>query len=126
MPCAPSAISRAIWRLRRRSHTAKAALAHYTRLAAKDLSPNIRVNAIAVGSVMTSALEFVASDDRTRGEMESMTPLGRIGEAEDVAAAVLFLASRAGGYVTSKVLEVDGGLEQPNLDLRLPDLELAR
>mgnify|MGYP006172037879 FL=1 len=106
--------------------TAKAALAHYTRLAAKDLSPNIRVNAIAVGSVMTSALEFVAADDRTRGEMESMTPLGRIGEAEDIAAAVLYLSSRAGGYLTGKVLEVDGGLEQPNLDLRLPDLELGQ
>jgi len=106
--------------------TAKAALAHYTRLAAKDLSPNIRANAVAVGSVMTSALEFVAADDRTRAEMESLTPLGRIGEAEDVAAAVLFLVSRAGGYVTGKVLEVDGGLEQPNLDLRLPDLELGR
>ncbi|HLN76178.1 MAG TPA: SDR family oxidoreductase [Nocardioidaceae bacterium] len=105
--------------------TAKAALAHYTRLAARDLSPNIRVNAIAVGSVMTSALEFVASDDRTRGEMEAMTPLGRIGEAEDVAAAVLYLSSRAGGYLTGKVLEVDGGLEQPNLDLRLADLELG-
>jgi 7-alpha-hydroxysteroid dehydrogenase len=105
--------------------TAKAALAHYTRLAARDLSPNVRVNAIAVGSVMTSALEFVASDDRTRGEMEAMTPLGRIGEAEDVAAAVLYLSSRAGGYLTGKVLEVDGGLEQPNLDLRLADLELG-
>ncbi len=106
--------------------TAKAALAHYTRLAAKDLSPHIRVNAIAVGSVMTSALEFVASDERTRSEMESLTPLGRIGEADDIAAAVLYLSSRAGGYLTGKVLEVDGGLEQPNLDLRLPDLECAQ
>ncbi len=104
--------------------TAKAALAHYTRLAARDLSPHIRVNAIAVGSVMTSALEFVASDDRTRGAMEAATPLGRIGEAEDVAAAALYLSSPAGGYVTGKVLEVDGGLEQPNLDLGLPDLEV--
>ena len=104
--------------------TAKAALAHYTRLAARDLCPHIRVNAIAVGSVMTSALEFVASDDTTREQMESVTPLGRIGEAEDVAATVLYLSSRAGGYLTGKVLEVDGGLEQPNLDLRLPDLEL--
>lgn len=106
--------------------TAKAALAHYTRLASKDLCPHIRVNAIAVGSVMTSALEFVASDEKTRTEMESTTPLGRIGEAEDIAAAVLYLSSRAGGYLTGKVLEVDGGLEQPNLDLRLPDLELGR
>jgi 7-alpha-hydroxysteroid dehydrogenase len=105
--------------------TAKAALAHWTRLAATDLSPHVRVNAIAVGSVMTSALEFVASDEPTRTQMEALTPLGRIGEAEDIAAAVLYLSSRAGGYVTGKVLEVDGGLEQPNLDLKLSDLEVG-
>ena len=103
--------------------TAKAALAHWTRLAARDLDPHVRVNAIAVGSVMTSALEFVAADEATRTVMEDATPLRRIGEAEDVAAAVLYLSSRAGGYLTGKVLEVDGGLEQPNLDLGLPDLE---
>ena len=103
--------------------TAKAALAHYTRLAARDLNPHVRVNAIAVGSVMTSALEFVASDAATKAVMEDATPLRRIGEAEDVAAAVLYLSSRAGGYLTGKVLEVDGGLDQPNLDLGLPDLE---
>jgi 7-alpha-hydroxysteroid dehydrogenase len=102
--------------------TAKAALAHYTRLAARDLNPSIRVNAVAVGSVMTSALEFVASDAATKAVMEDATPLQRIGEAEDVAAAVLYLSSPAGGYLTGKVLEVDGGLEQPNLDLGLPDL----
>ena len=102
--------------------TAKAALAHWTRLAARDLSPHIRVNAVSVGSVLTSALEFVASDETTRTAMEAATPLGRIGEAEDVAAAVLYLSSPAGGYLTGKVLEVDGGLEQPNLDLGLPDL----
>jgi 7-alpha-hydroxysteroid dehydrogenase len=75
--------------------TAKAALTHYTRLAARDLSPHVRVNAVAVGSVMTSALEFVASDARTRATMEQATPLNRIGEADDVAATVLYLSSRA-------------------------------
>jgi 7-alpha-hydroxysteroid dehydrogenase len=103
--------------------TAKAALSHWTRLAARDLDPHVTVNAIAVGSVMTSALEFVAGDPRTRSAMESATPLRRIGEVEDVAAAVVYLASRAGGYLTGKVLEVDGGLDRPNLDLGLPDLE---
>ncbi|MCO1655518.1 SDR family oxidoreductase [Pseudonocardia humida] len=102
--------------------TAKAALAHYTRLAARDLCPAIRVNAVAVGSVRTSALELVLSDEATRARMEAGTPLGVIGDAEDVAAAVLYLASPAGRYVTGKVLEVDGGLDQPNLDLGLPDL----
>ncbi|MGD0242763.1 MAG: SDR family oxidoreductase [Streptosporangiaceae bacterium] len=102
--------------------TAKAALAHYTRLAAADLAPRIRVNAIAVGSVATSALDIVLTDDELRERMERTTPLGRIGDPEDIAAAVLFLASPAGGYITGKIIEVDGGLGQPNLDLGLPDL----
>jgi 7-alpha-hydroxysteroid dehydrogenase len=101
---------------------AKAALAHYTRLAARDLAPRIRVNAIAVGSVATSALEFVVQNDEMRSAMEDATPLHSIGEAEDVAAAVIYLASPASAYVTGKVLEVDGGLDQPNLDLGLEDL----
>jgi 7-alpha-hydroxysteroid dehydrogenase len=102
--------------------TAKAALAHYTRLAAADLAPRIRVNAVAVGSVATSALDIVLTSDELRGRMEQATPLGRIGDPEDIAAAVLFLASPAGGYITGKIIEVDGGLSQPNLDLGLPDL----
>jgi 7-alpha-hydroxysteroid dehydrogenase len=102
--------------------TAKAALAHYTRLAAADLAPGIRVNAIAVGSVATSALDIVLADDAARGQMERATPLGRIGDPEEVAAAVVFLASPAAGYITGKILEVDGGLERPNLDLAFPDL----
>ncbi|WAL67332.1 SDR family oxidoreductase [Amycolatopsis cynarae] len=102
--------------------TAKAALAHYTRLAALDLSPRIRVNAIAVGSVATSALDIVVSNPEIRGRMESATPLQRIGEPEDIAAAILYLASPAGAYLTGKVLEADGGLQAPNLELGLPDL----
>ena len=102
--------------------TAKAALAHWTRLAARDLSPHIRVNGIAVGSVLTSALDFVVSDEDTRAAMESVTPLQRVGEPEDIAGTVLYLASKAGGYVTGKLLEVDGGIEQTQLDLGLPDL----
>jgi 7-alpha-hydroxysteroid dehydrogenase len=102
--------------------TAKAGLAHWTRLAAMDLAPRIRVNAIAVGSVATSALEVVTGDEGLRSQLEANTPLRRIGEPEDIAAAVLYLASRAGGYVTGKVLEVDGGIQAPNLELGLPDL----
>jgi 7-alpha-hydroxysteroid dehydrogenase len=103
--------------------TAKAALIHLTRLAAADLAPRIRVNAIAVGSVATSALEVVLTDDGLRTEMETRTPLHRLGEPEEIAAAVLYLSSPAGAFVTGKVLEVDGGIEAPNLGLHLPDLE---
>ncbi|ASR37544.1 short-chain dehydrogenase [Prauserella marina] len=102
--------------------TAKAALAHYTRLAATDLSPKIRVNAVAVGSVATSALEVVVNNPELRERMESATPLRRIGDPDDIAATVIYLCSRAGGYVTGKVFEVDGGLEAPNLDFGLADL----
>ncbi|MGC7097721.1 SDR family oxidoreductase [Amycolatopsis lurida] len=102
--------------------TAKAALAHYTRLAAADLAPKIRVNAIAVGTVLTSALEIVAANPELKERMEQDTPLRRLGEPEDIAAAVLYLTSPAGAYLTGKLLEVDGGLQAPNLDLGLPDL----
>ncbi|HWJ98891.1 MAG TPA: SDR family oxidoreductase [Acidimicrobiales bacterium] len=102
--------------------TAKAGLAHYTRLAARDLAPKVRVNAIAVGSIATSALDIVMGDDAMRTQMEEATPLRVIGQPTHIAATVVYLASPAGGYVTGKVVEVDGGLEQPNLDLGLPDL----
>ncbi|MCU1587888.1 MAG: short-chain dehydrogenase [Frankiales bacterium] len=102
--------------------TAKAALAHWTRLTAADLSPRVRVNAIAVGSVATSALEIVVQDEGLRTTMEQGTPLRRIGDPDEIAATVLFLASPAGGYITGKVIEVDGGLQAPNFDMGLPDL----
>ncbi|MEU7744264.1 SDR family oxidoreductase [Nonomuraea sp. NPDC049158] len=102
--------------------SAKAALTHYTRLAARDLAPKVRVNAVAVGAVATSALDIVMTDENLRTQMEQATPLKRIGEPEDVAATVLYLVSPAGRYLTGKVLEVDGGIDQPNLDLGIPDL----
>lgn len=102
--------------------TAKGALAHYTRLAAMDLCPRIRVNAIAPGSILTSALDVVASNDELRAPMEKVTPLRRLGEPDDIAAAAVYLASPAGSYLTGKVLEVDGGITFPNLDLPIPDL----
>lgn len=102
--------------------TAKAALAHMTRLMAADLAPKVRVNAIAVGSVATSALEVVLADEALRTQMVEATPLKRLGEPEDIAAACVYLASPAGSFITGKVIEVDGGLEEPNLALGLPDL----
>ena len=102
--------------------TAKAALAHLTRLMATDLAPRVRVNAIAVGSVATSALEIVLTMDELRTEMVERTPLKRLGEVEDIAIAALYLASPASSFVTGKILEVDGGIEYPNLGLNLPDL----
>lgn len=119
-------ISSAMGRLTDRGYvaygTAKGALSHMTRLMASDLAPRVRVNAIAVGSVATSALEVVLTNDALRQEMIRRTPLQRLGEPDDIALAVLYLASPAGSFLTGKVLEVDGGLEYPNLELGLPDL----
>lgn len=102
--------------------TAKGALAHYTRLSALDLCPRIRVNAIAPGSILTSALDIVASNDALRDPMEKATPMRRLGDPSDIAAAAVYLASPAGSYLTGKTIEVDGGLTFPNLDLPIPDL----
>jgi 7-alpha-hydroxysteroid dehydrogenase len=102
--------------------TVKGALEQYTRLAARDLSPRIRVNAVAVGSTATSALDIVMSSDELRTAMEDATPLQRIGHPDEIAAAVLFLASAGGSFITGKVLEVDGGLQSANLEFGLPDL----
>ncbi|MFD1047113.1 SDR family oxidoreductase, partial [Kibdelosporangium lantanae] len=81
-----------------------------------------RVNAIAVGSVATSALDIVLSNAELRTRMENATPLREIGEPEDIAAAIVYLASEAGKFVTGKVFEIDGGTERPTLDLGLEDL----
>ncbi|MGW0037303.1 SDR family oxidoreductase [Gordonia sp. NPDC003376] len=102
--------------------TVKAALVHYTRLAALDLNPHVRVNAIAPGSIVTSALEVVASDEDLRSGIEQKTPLRRLGEPEDIATAALYLASPAGAYLTGKLIEPDGGLVAPNFELDIPDV----
>jgi 7-alpha-hydroxysteroid dehydrogenase len=89
--------------------TCKAALNHMTRMMAHELAPAVRVNALAVGAVATSALEGFVSDPTLREQMVALTPMGRLGTVEDVAAAALYLASPAGEWVTGKVFEVDGG-----------------
>jgi len=81
-------ISSAMGRLANRGYvaygTAKAALAHWTRLTARDLAPRIRVNAVAVGSAATSALDIVVQDDALRQAIEVATPLRRIGDASEI------------------------------------------
>jgi 7-alpha-hydroxysteroid dehydrogenase len=119
-------ISSAIGRLRDRGFvaygTAKAALTHMTRLMAADLAPKVRVNGIAVGSIATSALEIVLEQDEVRDEMVRRTPLKRLGQPRDIALCALYLASPAASFVTGKLMEVDGGLEEANLEMGLPDL----
>ena len=101
---------------------AKAGLSHLTRLLATELAPRVRVNALAVGAVETSALAPFLAAEGMREKMESLTPLRRIGQPEDIGAAAVWLASPAGAWVTGKVIEVDGGQETTNFPLHLPDL----
>jgi 7-alpha-hydroxysteroid dehydrogenase len=93
--------------------TAKAALTFLTRNLGAELAPDVRVNAIAVGSVATAAL-LPFLDDKTRAAMEQATPLKRLGEVDDIALMALYLASSASSWVTGKVMEVDGGTESTN------------
>ncbi len=99
--------------------TAKAALSHMTRLMACEFAPKVRVNAIAVGATLTDALAgFVKGE--LKQQMEELTPMGRLGQVEDIAAAALYLASPAASWVTGKVLEVDGGTENSNWPVKIP------
>ena len=100
--------------------TATAALVFATRVLAQELAPRIRVNAISVGAVETPALEGFLSDGQLRRVVEEGTPMGRIGQVEDVAACVLYLASPASAWITGKDFEIDGGVEAPQFRLPVP------
>jgi 7-alpha-hydroxysteroid dehydrogenase len=102
--------------------TAKAALSFLTRNLASEFAPKVRVNAIEVGSVATSALDYVADNDEIRNEMVSKTPMARLGDVEDIAACVLYLASPAASWITGKIFEVDGGIEHPQLTMPVTPL----
>src|SRR5438105_2267633 len=97
--------------------TAKAALSFLTRNLASEYAPKVRVNAIEVGSVATSALDYVADNREIRDQRIANTPMARLGEVDDIAACVLYLASPAASWVTGKVFEVDGGIEHPQLTI---------
>jgi 7-alpha-hydroxysteroid dehydrogenase len=88
--------------------TSKAALTHLTALMAADFAPDIRVNGIAPGSIMTDALaQFIHGEAEEK--MIALTPMNALGYPDDIAAAALYLASPAAQWVTGKILEVDGG-----------------
>jgi 7-alpha-hydroxysteroid dehydrogenase len=96
---------------------------HLTRNLAAELAPRIRVNVIAPGAIATSALDIVLQNEALERQMIERTPLKRIGDVEDIAAGAVYLASPASGYVTGRVLDIDGGVQRSNLDLGIPDLE---
>jgi 3-oxoacyl-[acyl-carrier protein] reductase len=90
----------------------KAAVDAVTRSLAKELGPrNIRVNSINPGMVETEGVHaagFAESDFRK--QLEAQTPLGRIGQTQDIAPAAVFLASRGAAWITGETLLIAGGL----------------
>jgi NAD(P)-dependent dehydrogenase (short-subunit alcohol dehydrogenase family) len=87
----------------------KAGLVHMTRQLAHELAPSVRVNAVAPGVVKTRLSEMLWQDEAAAARMH---PLGRLGTPEDIAAAIVFLASDSAGWITGVTLPVDGGLTE--------------
>ncbi|MBU0684218.1 MAG: 3-oxoacyl-[acyl-carrier-protein] reductase [Candidatus Omnitrophota bacterium] len=87
----------------------KGGLIALTKTVAKELgSRNINVNAVAPGFIQTDMTDKLSEDARSK--LLGFIPLGRMGEAEDVAKLVLFLASEDAAYITGQVVQVDGGM----------------
>ncbi|MBO6676450.1 MAG: SDR family oxidoreductase [Rhizobiales bacterium] len=88
----------------------KGGVKQLTKVMALSLAKHgIRVNAIGPGTIMTEMVEKVLADADIRDRMMTRTPLGRIGEASEIASIAAFLASDQASYVTGQTLYVDGG-----------------
>jgi 3-oxoacyl-[acyl-carrier protein] reductase len=88
---------------------AKAGIIGFSKSLAREIgSRNITVNVVAPGFIDTDMTRVLPEDQREN--MLTQVPLGRLGEGEDIADAVLFLASKAGAYITGETLHVNGGM----------------
>ena len=90
--------------------SAKAAMITSTKVLAKELAPyNIRVNAVAPGLTQTEMMESSTPEDALKETMNRIC-MKRVGQPEEIANSVLFLASDLSSYITSQTLRVDGGM----------------
>jgi 3-oxoacyl-[acyl-carrier protein] reductase len=91
----------------------KAALDSITKVAAKELGPrNIRVNSIMPGVTRTPGIQSIEGFEDTVGmQLVASTPLGRLGEPEDIARAAVFLASDEAAWITGEAIRVGGGVQ---------------
>lgn len=88
----------------------KGGIINLTREFALELAPyNIRVNAIAPAAIRTDMTKDMLADKQTRAGLEAATPLGRVGEPEEIARPTAFLCSDDASYITGQTLAVDGG-----------------
>ncbi|WP_313112609.1 glucose 1-dehydrogenase [Aequorivita sediminis] len=92
--------------------SSKAAINHMTRNLAFDYGPdNIRVNAIGPGAVRTNALKTVLTPELEKAMLKH-TPINRLGEAEDIAGAVLYFAAPISSWTSGQIIFINGGGEQ--------------
>jgi glucose 1-dehydrogenase len=88
----------------------KGGIDQLTKVMALSLAPHgIRVNAIGPGSIMTDILKAVATDKEAKRRLLARTPLGRIGEPDEIASIAVFLASSEASYMTGETIYADGG-----------------
>ncbi|MCC4117539.1 SDR family oxidoreductase [Aromatoleum toluclasticum] len=89
---------------------AKAAIMNFSRAAAAEGAPdNIRVNVVIPAVVETPATAGMLADENSRRTTEKLIPMGRVGQADELAAAIAFLAGPDASYITGAALPVDGG-----------------
>ena len=88
---------------------AKGAIHTLTRGLAKELAPQIRVNALAPGVIMTDFHRVHTKEDALKA-MAAATPLKRLGEADDCAAAAIYLSAPGASFITGEIIEINGGI----------------
>jgi NAD(P)-dependent dehydrogenase (short-subunit alcohol dehydrogenase family) len=93
---------------------AKAGVIALTRTAAIELAPDIRVNCVSPGYIETPLTSSLVDRPELRDRIEGRIPMGRIGQAAEVAEVVAFLCSSGASYVTGQNLLIDGGSSLPS------------
>jgi NAD(P)-dependent dehydrogenase (short-subunit alcohol dehydrogenase family) len=104
----------------------KGGLNQLTKVMALSLAPHgIRVNAIGPGSIMTDILKTIATDKEAKRKILSRTPIGRIGDVDEIASIAVFLASSDASYITGQTLYADGGRLPLNYTVAVADAALG-
>jgi len=97
-----------------------------TKAMALELAPyGIRVNAIGPGSIKTNMLAGVAGDKTAKNKILQRTPLGRVGQPDEISGVAAFLASDDASYITGQTIYPDGGRLALNYTMPLDDEETA-